>query len=101
MPGDRPSPPASDKIFMHGVSHISPRSWLAFDLNVLRRMTFTSVALPFTDQTALGTYLKRCDVRVAANDPLQSTWTRGFAQIANGSEQLSSDDVNVVLEDAY
>ena len=86
---------------MHGIPHISPRSWLAFDLNVLRRMTFTSAALPFTDQPTLGTYLKRCDVRVAANDPLQSSWARGFAQIANGSEQLSSDDVNVVLEDAY
>src|SRR3954471_13856311 len=101
MPAGRLSPLASDPINMHGVPHISPRSWLAFDLNVLQRVTFTSVALPFADQPALGTYLKRCDVRVAANDPLQSVWTRGFAQIANGSEQLSSDDVNVVLDDAY
>jgi len=86
---------------MHGPIKISPRSWLAFDLNVLRRMTFTSIALPFTDQPALGSYLKRWDVRVAANDPMQSSWMRASAQIANSGERLSSDDVNVVLEDAY
>src|SRR5947208_11403607 len=86
---------------MHAPSKVSPRSWLAFDLNVLRRLTFTSVALPFTDQPALGSYLKRWDVRVSSNDPMQSAWTRASAQIANSGERLSSDDVNVVLEDAY
>ena len=86
---------------MHGPTKISPKSWLAFDLNVLRRMTFTSVALPFTDNPALGSYLKRWDVRVASNDPMQSSWMRASAQIANPGERLSSDDVNVVLEDAY
>jgi hypothetical protein len=64
-------------------------------------MTFTSVALPFTDKPALGAYLKRYEVRVAANDPLQSVWAKGFAEIANSNEHLTADDVNVVLEDAY
>jgi len=86
---------------MHGQTTISPKSWLAFDLNVLRRLKFESAALPFSDQPALGSYLKRWNVRVAANDPMQSAWTRSFAQIANGSERLSTDDVNVVLDDAY
>lgn len=86
---------------MHGQTKISPKSWLAFDLNVLRRITFSSVAMPFSDQPALGSYLKRWDVRVAANDPLQSTWTRAFAEIVNGGERLSTDEVNIVLEDAY
>jgi hypothetical protein len=86
---------------MHGQTKISPKSWLAFDLNVLRRLTFTSIALPFADHPALGAYLKRWSVRVAANDPLQSAYTRSFAQIVNGAESLSTDDVNVVLEDAY
>jgi hypothetical protein len=86
---------------MHGQTKTSPKSWLAFDLNVLRRLTFTSVALPFADQPALGSYLKRWDVRVAANAPLQSAWIRSLAQIANDNERLSSDDVNVVLDDAY
>ena len=86
---------------MHGQTKISPKSWLAFDLNVLRRLTFESVALPFTDQPGLGAYLKRWSVRVAANDPMQSAWTRSLAQIANAGERLSTDDVNVVLDDAY
>lgn len=86
---------------MHAQTKISPKSWLAFDLNVLRRLEFTSVALPFAEHPALGAYLKRFSVRVAANDPLQSSWARSFAQIVNGSERLSDDDVNVVLNDAY
>lgn len=80
---------------------ISAKGWLAFDLNVLRRLKFQTAALPFTDHPALGAYLKRWNIKVAANDPLQSAWTRGFAYIANGAERLSTDDVNVVLEDAY
>ena len=66
------------RVFMHGQTKISPKSWLAFDLNVLRRLKFESVALPFADQPALGTYLKRWSVRVAANDPMQSAWTRSL-----------------------
>lgn len=86
---------------MHGQTKISPKSWLAFDLNVLRRLTFSSVALPFSDHAALGAYLKRWGIRVAANDPMQSAWARLCAQIANIGEKLSADAVNIVLEDAY
>lgn len=87
---------------MNTVAKATPRSWLAFDLNVLRRLTFTSVAVPFTEQPALGAYLKRWDVRVAANDPAQSAWARAFALIGSSDGSgLSADDVNVVLEDAY
>jgi hypothetical protein len=79
----------------------SAKSWLAFDLNVLRRLKFGSAALPLCDRPELGSYLKRMKVRVAANDPLQSAWTRTLGRIANGRERLSSDDVNVILDDAY
>jgi len=79
----------------------SPKSWLAFELNVLRRMSFESAAIPFSHNAALGTYLKRWNIRVAANDPLQSAWTKSVAAILNNSERLSAEDVNVVLEDAY
>src|SRR5580765_7158556 len=82
-------------------SRNSPKSWLAFELNVLRRLKFSSVALPFTHTPTLGSYLKRWDIRVQANDPLQSSWTRATALIPNNGENLSADDVNVVLEDAY
>ena len=52
---------------MHGTTKSSPRSWLAFDLNVLRRMTFTSVALPFADQPAL----LNADLTAAERENLQ------------------------------
>lgn len=82
-------------------SRNSPKSWLAFELNVLRRLKFAAAAFPFTHTPALGGYLKRWDVRVQANDPMQSAWTRGTASIPNNGEKLTSDDVNTVLEDAY
>jgi hypothetical protein len=86
---------------MHGQTKISPKSWLAFDLNVLRRLKFDSVAIPLAGQPALGAYLKRWNVRVATNDPLQSTWACAFSQIANPGHRLTTDEVNTVLEDAY
>jgi len=82
-------------------SRNSPKSWLAFELNVLRRLTFSSVAIPFTHTPALASYLKRWDIRIQANDPLQSVWTKASSLIPNNGETLSADDVNVVLEDAY
>jgi hypothetical protein len=57
--------------------------------------------MPFTDEPALGLYLKRRKLRVLANDMLQSSWTRAVAQIQNNGEKLSDDDVNLVLEDVY
>jgi len=86
---------------MHGQTKISPKSWLAFDLNVLRRLTFSSVALPFSEQTSLGAYLKRWNVKVAANDALQSAYTRSLADLVGGGEALSTDNIECVLEDAY
>lgn len=78
-----------------------PKGWLAFELNILRRLKFGSVALPFAGEPALGVYLKRWGARVAANDILQSGWTRAVAAIQNNSEQLTEEAVAVVLEDAY
>jgi hypothetical protein len=45
-----------------------PEGWLAFELNILRRLQFRSVALPFTGESDTARYLKRWGVRVAAND---------------------------------
>jgi hypothetical protein len=64
-------------------------------------MKFKSVTMPFTPDPALGAYLKRWNVRVLANDLMQSSWIRAVAQIANSGEKMSPDAVNVVLEDAY
>jgi len=79
----------------------TPRGWLAFELNVLRRLKFASAAIPFAVETQLGAYLKRWSVRVAANDSMQSAWTKAVAAIQNNAEKLSDDEVNVILEDAY
>jgi hypothetical protein len=79
----------------------TPHGWLAFELNVLRRLKFASAMLPFTGEPNLGAYLKRWNVRVTANDAMQSAWTKAVAAIQNNAEKLSENDVNIVLEDAY
>lgn len=78
-----------------------PNGWLAFDLNVLRRLEFSSVCLPFTGNPTLGAFLKRRGVRVLANDLLRSSWTCSVAVIQNNGEKLSDDTVNAILEDVY
>ncbi len=79
----------------------APDGWLAFELNVLRRLKFASIVLPFTGEPALGAYLKRWNARVLANDPLPSAWTKAVAAIKNNTEKLSNDEAQVVLDDAY
>jgi hypothetical protein len=80
-----------------GLAH----GWLAFELSVLRRLKFSSVALPFTGEPDLCVYLKRWQVRVAANDPMLWSFTKGTALIENRSERLSEDEIDALLEDAY
>lgn len=82
-------------------SDTTPNGWLAFELNVLRRLKFASIILPFTPNPLLGTFLKRWNVRVWANDPTQSAWIKAVGLIENNGEKLSDEDVNLVLEDAY
>lgn len=75
--------------------------WLGFELSVLRRLKFRSVALPLAGEPALGHYLKRWEARVAANDPAQWAWTKSQAFIENNAETLTEEDINLVLDDAY
>ena len=75
--------------------------WLAFELNVLRRLNFDSVAIPFATDPALGAYLKRLGAKVLVNELTRSGQTRCAAVIGNSSETLSGDDVNLILENAY
>jgi hypothetical protein len=86
---------------MNHPSITMPKSWLAFELNVLQRLDFRSIAIPFSGNPVLGAYLKRRGVRVLANDLLQSAWTRGVAAIQNNGGRLSDEEVNMVLEDVY
>ena len=75
--------------------------WLAFELNVLRRLKFKSVALPLCGEPNLGVQLKRWGVRVAANDPFIWAFTKATALIENPSLRLEKADFELVLEDAY
>jgi hypothetical protein len=75
--------------------------WLAFELSVLRRLKFRSVAIPFAGEPDLGVYLKRWGVKVAANDEARWAHTKARAFIENNTERLSELDVETALEDAY
>jgi hypothetical protein len=78
-----------------------PNGWLAFELAVLRRLKFASVALPFTGEPELCVQLKSWKVRVAANDPMIWSHTKAFALVENNTDQLSEDDLNLLIDDAY
>lgn len=75
--------------------------WLAFELNVLRRLKFSSIAIPLNGEPQLGIQLKRWGVRVAANDPLLWAFTKATALLENSSERLQEEDYELVLDDAY
>ena len=75
--------------------------WLAFELNVLRRLKFASALLPFSGEPNLGAYIKRWNIRISANDLLQSAWIKAVASIQNNAEKLSDEDVGAILEDVY
>jgi hypothetical protein len=79
----------------------TPKSWLAFELNILRRLEFASVATPFTASPRLGNYLKNWNIKVLANDILQSAYFDAKAQIENNSETLTIEEIEMILEDAY
>ena len=76
-------------------------SWLAFELSVLRRLNFQSIALPYAGEPHLGLALKRWGYRVAANDPATWAWIKALAFIENNAHPLTETDVETVLEDAY
>src|SRR6478672_8814251 len=75
--------------------------WLSFELGVLRRLKFASVGFPFTGEPDMAVHLKRWNVRVAANDPMIWSHTKAIALIENHGEQLSEEDLDKLLEDAY
>jgi hypothetical protein len=79
----------------------TPAGWLAFELSVLRRLRFRSVVNPLAGEPDLDTALKRWNVRVAVNDPLQSAWIKGVALVENNTERLTEEDVARLLEDVY
>lgn len=80
---------------------MSEVSFLAFEVNVLSRIEFDSMAIPIASRPDLGVAMKRRGKRITTNSVLQSAWTRNMAAIQNNSERLSEVDVDIALEDAY
>lgn len=74
---------------------------MAFELGVLRRLKFSSAALPFTGEPHLSVHLKRWKARVAANDPMIWSFTKATALVENYAERLTESDLSIVLQDAY
>jgi hypothetical protein len=78
-----------------------PNGWLAFELGVLRRLKFSSVALPFTGEPEICVQLKVWNIRVAANDPMIWSYTKAFALVENDNDRLDEEDLFTLLDDAY
>src|SRR5204863_5903048 len=78
-----------------------PVGWLAFELGVLRRLKFSSIALPFSGEPDLCLHLKRWNVRIATNDPLLWSFTKATALIENAFDHLTDEDFDLLLDDAY
>ena len=78
-----------------------PNGWLNFELSVLRRLKFSSIALPFTGEPNVGVQLKQWKVRVAANDPMSWAYIKATALVENDSERLTDTDIESLLDDAY
>lgn len=79
----------------------SNRRWLGFELSVLRRLKFASLAIPFAGQPDLGWYLKFWGKQVLDNDLCQWAWWVSRALVENRGEQLDEEDVSLILSEAY
>jgi|SRR5215510_665217 len=82
-------------------SNITSIGWLAFELSVLQRLKFESVALPLSGDANLAIHLKHLKARVMANDPAQWAYTKALALVENNCESLSEEDLDTILHDAY
>ena len=77
------------------------RRWLGYELSVLRRIKFNSIAIPFSGQPDLDWYLKFWGKQVYSNDICQWAWWSSRALVENQDQTLSEDDVQQVLNNAY
>ncbi len=77
------------------------RRWLGFELSVLRRLKFASLAVPFAGQPDLEWYLKFWGKQILDNDLCQWAWWASRALIENQGDKLTEDAVAVVLDNAY
>ena len=77
------------------------RRWLGYELSVLRRIKFNSIAIPFSGQPNLDWYLKFWGKQIFSNDICQWAWWASRALVENQQEVLSEADVAHILDNAY
>lgn len=77
------------------------RRWLGFELSVLRRLKFQTIAIPFSGHPDLDWYLKFWGKQILSNDICQWAWTISRALVENQGEMLTEEDVSLALSEAY
>lgn len=77
------------------------RRWLGYELSVLRRIKFNSIAIPFSGQPDLDWYLKFWGKQVLSNDICHWAWWSSRALVENQKEFLTEDDIAQLLHNAY
>ena len=78
----------------------SGRRWFGFELSVLRRLNFRSIAVPFAGRPELAWYLKFWGKQIATNDICQWSWWSARALVENRSVSLGPDEVARILRGA-
>lgn len=81
------------------MNNVNSRRWLGFELNILRRLKFSSIAIPFAGQPDLDWYLKFWGKEVYSNDLCQSASSISRAFVENGTENLSPEDIELLLDE--
>ena len=77
------------------------RRWLGYELSVLRRIKFNSIAIPFSGQPDLDWYLKFWGKQIFSNDLCQWSWWTSRALVENQQEALGEEEVAQLLHNAY
>lgn len=77
------------------------RRWLGYELSVLRRIKFNSIAIPFSGQPDLDWYLKFWGKQVFSNDICQWAWWTSRALVENQQETLGEEEIAQLLHNAY
>lgn len=85
----------------HNVENLTCNQWLAFELSVLSRLQFRSVALPWMGAPACALQLKRRGVRVHANGEQKAEFISAQAYVENNTERLTAEDIELIITDAY
>ncbi|NDD63942.1 MAG: hypothetical protein EBZ36_08200 [Acidobacteria bacterium] len=75
--------------------------WLGFELNILRRLKFTSIAIPFAGRASLDWYLKFWGKEVYSNDLCLSSSSVARAYVENCGETLSEAEIDLLLDEIY